>query len=311
MLASKLVLPTVATLLLGASSGVAPTPETDAIDRAYEAALGRARRGAISGELRLPPATWEEPRVGRSANYEVRTTQGRGYAVGRAKDLEAMLSLYQDVLGTDFVPTTRFSVLIHPTPELYSTYGAANSDQRSSIFGGYYDQGNPSQAIATVYDPNLGLERMYLTQAACQQFMARAFPRSTPPPFLTQGLSAYFQSSWNYSYFVDRFEALRDGAEGNGLFPLEELLNAPLAAYTERPRDRFFQLAMVYVYLRMVRQDTRSEFEDGRITTAGPFDEYLRLIARGMPVEDHAVHELLTEGVDVLDEEMRAFENWR
>ncbi len=39
--------------------------------------------------------------------------------------------------------------------------------------------------------------------------------------------------------------------------------------------------------------------------------EYLRLIARGSSVEDHAVHELLSEGLDVLDEEMRAFQNWR
>ena len=305
MIAPKLALPALAALTLGplaalTGGGWAPATdaraaERDAIGRAYDAALLRARRSATSGEMRMPPATWDQPRIGRSEHYEIRTTQGRGYATARAKDLEDMLAIFQDALGTDFVPRTRFIALIHPTIELYGGFGDAHSDERSSIFGGFFDPNNPEQAVATVYDSNLALERMYLTHAATQQFLARAFPGAEPTAAVTQGLAAYFQSFWAYDYFVDRFEALRDETEGRALIPLPDLLDASRADYTDRTQDRFFQLAMLFTYLRVMKPETRTEFEGGKVKSIGPFDDYIRRAVRGESLVDHPLRPFLTE----------------
>ncbi|MEM9381814.1 MAG: hypothetical protein AAGB93_17800, partial [Planctomycetota bacterium] len=213
--------------------------------------------------------------------------------------------------GTDFVPASRFLVLVPPTPQLYSRFGDDNSDERSSIYGGFYDPGNPEQAAAALQNDNLALQQMYLTHAATAQFVAQAYPEAEPPAALLHSLSAYLQSYWDYGYFVDRFEALRDGTEGEGLVPLEQLLAEPVGAYLPWAGNRFYQLAMLFWYLRNVREDTKSTVTEDGVEVVGPFEEYVRLRLTGGDFEDHPVHELLTEGADVVDEEMRAFRGWR
>ncbi|MEM9383074.1 MAG: hypothetical protein AAGB93_24200, partial [Planctomycetota bacterium] len=74
--------------------------ESAAVSRAYDAALRRARTTGIAGVRRLPPPSWDEPRIGRSRNYEVRTVRGRGWAAARAGDLETTLTRLHSTLGT-------------------------------------------------------------------------------------------------------------------------------------------------------------------------------------------------------------------
>ncbi|MEM1449483.1 MAG: hypothetical protein AAGI22_10225 [Planctomycetota bacterium] len=295
----------------GASATAGSSIESAAVSRAYGAALGRARTTAIAGsDLRLPPPSWDEPRIGRSEHYEIRTIRGRGWAAARAQELETTLTRLHQTLGSDFVPPQRFVVLVHPTQELYNRFGDAHSDQRSSIYGGFYDPSNPERAAAVLQNDNLALQKMYLTHAATVQFLGRAYPNAEPPTALVHSLSAFLQSYVDYNYFVDRFEALRDGREGQGLVPLEQLLTEPIDAYLPWAGDRFYQLAMLFWYLRNVREDTKSTTTDEG-PQVGPFEEYVRLRLSGGEFEDHPVHELLTEGADVVDEEMRAFRGWR
>ena len=298
---------------LGVSSQPVPSagpqaPAQASVDRAFAHALSSARTLVDKLDPRFEHSTWEDPWVIPSEHYEVRTTASRAYGVRMSATLEAMLPIYGQLFDTDKLPRGRVPVLIHPTQEAYSQFGDDHSDERSSIWGGFFDPNNPGGAIATVYDPNEALERMYLVRSSCQQFVHYAFNgRSLPTP-LAQGLGAYAETFWVWDFLLTRFEELRDS---NQLIPLPELLSAERSAYVTRPEVFNVQLAVLTTYLRNFREDTSSEMDGARLLEAGPFDQYVRKIVRGKRVADDPVHKLLTEEGEALDAEIRAFRGWR
>ncbi|MEM6674469.1 MAG: hypothetical protein AAF726_16605 [Planctomycetota bacterium] len=282
-----------------------------AVDGAYESAFARAASRLEGSGLRAPVVSWDEPRVVSSRNYELRTTESRGHALRRARDLEDMLVRYQFLLGTDFEPRIPLVMLLHPNGTSYGEFASQYSDARSSVFGGFYDPSNPEGAAAAIHSDNVALERMHLTHAAVQQYVARAFPNVELEPALTQGLGAYFQSFWDYRYFVDRYLALRDGSGESGLIPLRSLLNDPIDAYPERGADRLFQLAMLFVYLRHFKEETKSNvFPDGSADVIGPFENYLRRRLRGEDVANDPIQRLFSTELDLLEAEMLDFDSW-
>lgn len=300
----------IATAAVRPSNAAASSPEEAAVSRAWDRALRRGARDAGRMPLRVDHSTWEDPWVCRGENYVVRTTRGRGYGLRMARSLDGMLQSFQSVLDTEYVPADPFLVLVHPSADAYNQYGDDHSDTRSSILGGFYDDRNPGRAIATYdYPTSDALVGMWLTHAATQQYLARAFPGTTHNVALSQGLGAYFQTFWNYDYWVGRFEALRDA---DRLIPLAEVLTTPLDGYTDRPDDRMTELAMLFTYLRRVREDTRSTFDaSGVLTEAGPFDDYLRKAARGEDVDRHPVGRLMAGELDEIQQELVEFRGWR
>lgn len=305
-------------LFLLAAAGLLPSepapgiqmdaPERESMDRAFAHALSLARSKADGLDFSVDHSSWEDPWVVQSDHYELRTTASRAYGVRMVNTLEGMLPIYQELFDTDKLPQRRVPVLIHPTQEAYSQYGDDHSDERSSIWGGYFDPNNPGGAIATVFDKSDSLQRMYLVRSSCQEFIHSAFGSQNLPVSLTQGLGAYAETFWVWDFLLSRFEQLRDAGQ---LIPLGELLTANRDAYVDRVELFNVQLAVTITYLRMFREDTRSELNGLKLVEAGSFDEYVRKAVRGEKLQGDPVHALLTEETDALDAEIRAFRGWR
>lgn len=259
------------------------------LGRAFAAASGKVQKAVDAIDIHVEK-TWDAPWIATSENFEIRTLAGYGYGRDLALGLEARLADFNKTLGTDYVPRTRHKVLLFPDAAAYNNYSNSNNgDEHSSFYGSFYSP-QPEQAVAALFHPNPLWTRMQVTHSAVHQWLAGAYPRTTIPDWIDEGLAAYITLNWDYYYHLDQFEKLR--ADGR-LLPLRQLLSENTAAYGDASgaHVRFVQLSMLFCYLVRFCDETRPA-DDG---SAAPFRDYLQKVLAGESTEGTVVRELLTD----------------
>jgi len=293
---------------LAAVAAVRGGPADDAPDSPYERALRKSVRRAqleLQRELDLweDHSSWDDPWIARSEHYEVRTTHSRGLARDLARGLDQMLGFFQSVLRRRYTPDAPFQVHVFPGLAEYNEFGTQHGAEHSSFYGSFFASAAPGQPVATYFVENRVLLRMWVTHGATHQFVAAAFG-SEGPPWISEGLAAYFALYWDNAYGPAELE--RISAQG-GDIPLGELLAAPEARYTDRPHERLVQLGMLFTYLLSFRDDTRLVY-DGEELVSAPFADYVVAVLRSQNVEANPVHELFTVDLEALELDFRGFE---
>lgn len=307
MLRTLPLLPALLTLP-GSVPATVETPEP--LHRALVASIERAQEEIERNQvLWTDHSNWADPWIVRGETFQVHTTAS--YAFGRtlAESLDSMLPRFEqltglklDLKGSDSEPLT---VLVFPTLEQYNELGD-NFDERSSIYGSFLATGEPGEAVATYYQPNLTLMRMWATHSALSLFVHRAGDGEPPRLWVERAVASYFASSWDYPYYVREFRRMRDAGE---LIDLDDLIRAPIAEYVDNPHARFIQLGMLVTYLRSCREETRTRMT-GRRVDAAPFEDFLRALFAGTRPEDSAVTRLLGEDRATLQRDFFAFDAW-
>lgn len=284
------------TLAALALAGAGPEPlegsAGDVYQRAMDSALDRAQRRLESSvELYQDHSTWENAWQVTSRHYRVRTTHSWFLAHDIASGLESMLGHFQTVLGTSHAPSDRWAIHIFPTLAAYNQFGNQHGADHQSFYGSFFTGLDPERAVATYYDPNAVLLRMWVTHSAFHQFMASAFNREAPT-WLLEGLASYFALYWDAGYGVSELERIK---RQDRIVPLRQLLRENISQYTNDPHTRFMQLGMLMTYLLHYRPELR-------------FGEYLglRMVADDFAL--HPAHEWLTENLDQLESDFLSFE---
>lgn len=305
-------------LVLGLSS---PGPGSvfdppDLYRKSVAKAIGRAQADLErSLELWADHSTWANAWRASTENYTVRTTASRHFGLDLAQGLETMLGHFDTLLA----PTRRIDgpleVFIFPSIAEYNQFGNDFGAEHSSAYGSFYAQGSPELAVGVLFDENLTLLRMWVTHSALHQYLDRAFPRQ-PPTWVSEGLAAYFSLFWDNAYGISEIDRIRKNRTAAGtpaptgqeLFvPLGALLTEGLNRYVGNADNRFIQLGMLFTYLLVYREDTRTVI-DGDTVAQAPFAEYLRAILQGADHTQLPVHALLTERTSELEADFRAFE---
>lgn len=284
---------TVAALAL---AGATPEPVEgsagDVYRKAMDSALDRAqRRLENSVDLYQDHSSWENAWRVESAHYRVRTTHSWFLGSDLAQGLEAMLGHFQSVLGTTHAPSEPWAVHVFPTLPEYNQYGTEHGADHSSFYGSFFSGLDPERAVATYYDSNATLLRMWVTHSALHQYMDSAFNREAPT-WLEEGLASYFALYWDAGYGVSELTRIKRLGR---FVPLRQLLRENIGQYTSDPHTRFIELGMLMTYLLHYRTDLR-------------FGEYLQLRMVADDFALHPAHEWLTEDVGRLEAEFSAFE---
>jgi len=277
----------------------------------YERVLGRAlerAQGRLIAETVVwrDHSTWPNAWVVRSAHFEVRTTHSRKLGQQLTQGLEVMLGRFQELLGTGFVPSSRFRVDVLPSLTDYNTFGQNFGAEHSSMYGSFYAAGQAQDQVATYYTRNHTLLSMWVTHGVLHQFMSQAFP-GRRPTWVDEGLASYFAFHWDVAYGMREIDRIRAGEGGSTYIPLARLLAAPLSEYANNTDTRFTELGMLFTYLLHHRDDTRTSSEEDAIRRA-PFAEYLRTILRRGRAEEHGLHGLFTVDLEMLEADFRNFE---
>jgi len=300
-------------IALGALSVTAPVPDSAASgappNRAYERAIEKALERAEATfleDVELPPTetTWDEPWVARTRFYEVRTTRSPYFGQLIGQGLDTMVGFYQEALRTDWTPTRPLPVFVLPDLTRYNAFGEQHGAEHSSFYGSFFASQHPERPVAALFDADFVRLRRTITHSALHQYVAGAFPRSQPAPWLVEGLAKYFELHWNFASGIADLEAIR--ADNRRWIPLRELLNAPLPSYADRTSSRLLQLGALFTYLYSYREDTRTVWESDEIARA-PFADYVHARLSGGDFRRLAPHDLLTRRVEELDRELRAF----
>jgi hypothetical protein len=290
-------------LVLGSAiTSSAPDPDVRGAlyTRVLAGATERAQAELLAGiQLWKDHSRWEDPWIVESKHYSVRTTASHFVAAKIASDLEFMFGEFQRLLGSPFEPTQRFQIWIFPTIGDYNSFGA-NSDEHSSMYGAFYATQAPESPVATCYTPNTNLLGMFVTHGATHQFMENAFG-GQPPTWIAEGLASYFSLYFGWAHGATELARL---VHSGRFIPLEQLLDAPLPAYMDRPDERFIELGMLFNYLLNEREDTR--IGAGGDPATGPFLEYVRAVLRGRNISQLDVAPLLAEDIEILEQDFKA-----
>lgn len=252
-------------------------------------------------------STWANRRVVSSEHFQVETTQS--YAFGKAvgQDLESMLVHFQAFTGSELRGGAPMVVRVFPDVPSYNALGE-DFAEHSSFYGSFYASGQGDDAIATNYSDNWTLLRMWTTHSALHHYLARAFPGSTIPTWIDEGLASYFSLFWNYGYGVDQFEGMRDNGR---LLDLDDLLDGELADYQNRSHERLIQIGMLFTYLINVHPETRTVKDAEGEVTAQPFVDYVLLRIRGRANPASPVRKLLFGDNTELQKAFHSYAQWR
>ena len=284
-----------------------PAPPDPAYSKALERAIERAER-RVEASLVL----WEDhtdpanPWRVVSDHYEVVTNHSWAFGKEVSVYLEEMLVQFQSVLGTDFAPAEPFRILVLADLAAYNAFGDQYGAEHSSFLGSFYAAGHPDQVVATYHNTNGPLSRMWITHSAFHQFRAAAFPQASPPAWLEEGLACYFGSFGDYAYVRSELLRIRSSSHPDAWIPLSKLITDGVASYGDRFHNRMVELAMLFTYLRIFREGTRTVV-DGEVLLEAPFEEYLALWIRGEDPSGHPLHELFTERLDELEQEFKTY----
>jgi hypothetical protein len=102
-----------------------------------------------------------------------------------------------------------------------------------------------------------------------------------------------------------RFEYLKSSGR---FIPLRNLLQTPLAGFSDRPDDRLLELGVMLSYLLNLREDTRTKYDESGNEVEAPFAEYVRAGLAGADISRLPVHQLVTNDADYLQDELFDFE---
>lgn len=282
-------------------------PVTPNSDRLRERALSEAievEQARLLGrkDLFQDHSTWDKAWVVESKYYSVRTTHSRFLGLELANGLDMMMGHFQALLGTDFVPSSRVSVMVYPTIPEYNAFGQDNNGPAHSSFYGSYYSPNPN-AIVALYDPNHVELKFRVTHSAFHHYVQAAF-RRTPPQWLDEALAAYFAFYWSYPYCVSEHLRL---VEGRRFVPLRTLLNSDDQQFVANSHDTFSEMATLVNYLRWRREETRAELDENGDVVTDPFGEYVQALMQGRATSGMEVHELLTSRLAELEADFRSY----
>lgn len=282
---------------LGWATGQKPS----GLNRALDRAISEIREQLGQEDIWEDHTQWEDPWVVQTEHYEVRTVHGYGIGRAVADGLEVMLGHFQETLQSDFTPSERFKIFIVPDTAKYNELGDAVQDNHaahhSSKYGSFYHPDHAERPVVVIYDPNTTWLQMLITHSALHQFLASAFQNS-PPDWVSEGLAGYFSLFWSPDWGIDQFERMRDGGS---LSPARQLLGEAIDAYPAQSTGRFVELGMLFNYLLLYREDTRTTAEQA------PFRDYLVAHLRGDDVSDLPVHEI-AQNLNALDADFGGFD---
>ncbi len=275
--------------------------QTSAYARALQGTLDRVReRVGKTVDIWKDRSTWENAWVAQTDHFAVRTTRSYGFGMKMAEGLEVMLGHFQNKLGMDFAPETPLRVSVFPDLAAYNAFGG-NADEHSSFYGSFYAAGDPERPVAALYDNNETRLNMWITHSVVHQYLAAAYPNATPPTWISEGLAAYFSSFWAYDWGLDEWERIRSNT-----IPLSQLFTDQLPAYVSNSHERFIKLGVLFQYLILYREDTRTTAPDEE-EQRGLFRDYLAAAIRGEIDTDSPVHALVTQPRD-LEQALLEFE---
>ncbi len=291
----------------------APAPHpVDAIAVAeFDRVLSDLRARVMPDDLGAAKTDIADPWIGTSDHYRVSALRSRKVAAISANILEGANGFFKEFLGVTRSPSSPFEAVIYPSITEYNELGEARYDERSSITGAFYADDAADGFLATYDSTNWNLLAQNLTYGAFQQYINWAFPNADPPAVLEQGLAAYF-ASWATpalaQYTKDQFEILRSGEDAaRPWIPLTQLITGNRGSFTNRTSDRFTELAQLILFLQFHYPDTKVK-EDG---TAGPFQEYVRLVFnRDRAAIGHPVYQLLTQKTSLLEGALKGYRGW-
>lgn len=299
--------PRSAALRLACLLPIAVAQPSSGTDDVYDSALSKAIERAQAQlqdkvELWTDHSTWDKAREVTSKHYRVRTT--KSYALGKriATELDTMSEQFRLLLAPDFEWKTPMVVHLYPDIASYNKLGQDQGEYHSSAYGSFYLKTDAQKPVVMVYSDNLTLLRMYATHGAVHQFVDRVDGGRELPTWVSEGLASYFSLYWSWQYGRD--ELTRFQKEGTWV-PLRTLLRDKIDNYTDRAHERFIELGMLFSYLLHYRADTKSKPDDKGIPQ-GPCATYLRKLIAGKPVDDDAVHKLITSRTTELE---AAFKN--
>ena len=253
-----------------------------------------------------PRASIDDAYRSRTENYEVHSTKSPRIAFGYADMLEAQLVRMQSLFGSDYAPRRPIVAQIFPTGEGYRGFGE-NFDERSSVTGGFYAQGDGRDQIAAM-DSATGdyLLRIYLSYGAAHQFMANAYPGARIPTALEEGLAMYVAMKADReteSFFWANFNTMRSDT-ASAWTSIEQLAGANIQALDTLTKERgiapLIQLGCATHYLRHALGETEAE-------SIAAFDAYVALVLTNGNYRDHPIHKLLTTSAGKLDADLKAW----
>jgi hypothetical protein len=281
--------------LLAASTQAAPA---DLYARVVRSARERVESEFLAtASFEVDHSRWEDPWVVRSLRFEVRTTLTYAQGAKIAKSLEFLLGEFERIVGALPPRDAPFRIWIFPNLGAYNQFGTDFGAEHSSLLGSFFSTQSPDQPVATYQTSNPTLLGMWITHSAVHQWLETSFA-AQPPVWVSEGLASYFALYWDWAYGareLDRIEA------SPSWVPLERLMRDPLAAYLERPEDRFVELGMLFHFLLDACEATRNA-PDG---TPGTFQEFLRLAVRGQDTSQTDFVLSLEGALDLLEDEFK------
>lgn len=299
------LIPLLLNLALPVAQEAAPiTPNFDRIRaRALtEAVAAEQARLMDQKDLFQDHSTWDKAWVVESKYYSVRTTHSRFLGLDIANGLDMMLEHFQALLGTDFVPAERVSVMILPTIPEYNAIGQNNNEPaHSSFYGSYFS--TSTNAIVVLYDPNHIELKFRVTHSAFHNYVQAAIGR-TPPQWLDEALASYFAFYWSYPYCVSEHLRL---VEGRRFIPLRTLLNSNDQQFGGNAHDTMSEMATLVNYLRWRRPGTRAELDENGDIVSDPFGKYVQAVVRGRSTANMEIHELFTTRLGELEADFRGY----
>ncbi len=295
--------------LLGLGAGAVESAAGAACDRALARSLERAQV-ELEASLFDDHSSWDRAWEVSTASFRIRTAMNWYIGAELGRNLQAMLDHFRSVTQTQWRPPAPMRVFLYSTLQEYNQFGGDGifgtvSAYHSSILGSFYGREHAEQPVAMYFDGNRTRVGMWATHSAFHQFADRAFTGARPLWF-EEGLASYFSLFyWDQAYAASEFRRV---VERGAFVPLAQLQSETIEQYVSDPHSRFVELGMLFAYLLHFREDTRTETgPDGTVQSA-PASDWLAAVLRGADVSNDPVQELLREGLDELEADLKAFE---
>jgi len=252
--------------LIGPVSAPAESPVEPYYARAVERAL-KLREPELWKRpvVDLDHSTWDKAIVVTSAHYRLKTIGSRAAANQLVNGLEFMFGQFQELLASDFEPSTRFQIDVLPLAE-YNARGN-NAAEHSSFLGSFLES---SGSVAVSHNANAAYVGILATHSAAHQFIQKAFGRPMPY-WISEGLAAYFASYWNPEWSKSELQRV---AKGPNWISMRSLLGSSASDYLKSGGVQLIELGMLFKYLIEFNPDT---MQDGKT----PFVPFLRASVRG------------------------------
>lgn len=291
-------------LLLLALAPLSTRGDSDLYRRAVTRAVARAQTdlyAAAAPRFEVDHSRWDDPWIVTTEHYEVRSTESYAQARRYADELEFMRREFVALLGPGRNPTRRSQIWIFPSIGDYNTFNA-DAAEHSSMLGSNYAGQHPEQPVATYQERNATLLGMWITHGAVHQYLDQCFgPQRLL--WVEEGLASYFALFWDWSYGASQLEEVE---KSRAFVPLERLVRDPIEAYVGNAHARFVELGMLFRFLLDTWESTRNGAAGD--PTTGPFQDYLRTVARGQSGEGTEFARIFDEAASLIEDDFKSFE---